>query len=239
MQIISGKQNLPPILMVCGEPGIGKSTFASCAPNPLFVTTRIGQARLAHIAGDKAIVEKWSDVKEIFSAMKSYDTLVVDPLNDLEDLILQKIIKDYKLKSHLEYNGGFYQFRGPLGDAWLKFMDKVIELKTQGKKTILIGHTEIKRYEPPTGKAYDRIQLCVDSRTAEYLIRNVDLIGYARIRTITEKGPLKNKIITTTSRELCFEYNAAYPSKTGISFNKPSIPLNWEEYQKTLKESNA
>ncbi|MBO5680941.1 MAG: AAA family ATPase, partial [Lentisphaeria bacterium] len=40
--IQSGKESKPPRLMIYGQEGIGKSTFAAAAPNPIFIQTEDG-----------------------------------------------------------------------------------------------------------------------------------------------------------------------------------------------------
>ena len=40
--IQSGKENRPPRIMIYGAEGVGKSTFAASAPNPVFIQTEDG-----------------------------------------------------------------------------------------------------------------------------------------------------------------------------------------------------
>jgi len=41
-QIRTGKQSSPPRILLYGTEGIGKSTFAAQAPNPIFIPTEDG-----------------------------------------------------------------------------------------------------------------------------------------------------------------------------------------------------
>lgn len=75
-------------MLLYGEPGVGKSVFASGAPNPYFVTTdgnyefleEFGAKEEAHTQ-----VNSWNEAKALFAskAFDNYDTIVIDLLEDL------------------------------------------------------------------------------------------------------------------------------------------------------------
>lgn len=75
-------------MLLYGEPGVGKSVFASKAPKPYFVTTD-GNYEFLEEFGAKpeahTQVNSWSEAKKLFAsnAFDDYETIVVDLLEDL------------------------------------------------------------------------------------------------------------------------------------------------------------
>ena len=88
-QVHSGKQPAPRRIVLYGTHGIGKSTWGSMAPKPIFIQTEDG---LGEIACDKfPLARRFDDVmqalSELYTEEHSYRTVVVDSLDWLERLI--------------------------------------------------------------------------------------------------------------------------------------------------------
>lgn len=75
-------------MLIYGEPGVGKSVFASKAPNPYFITTD-GNYEFLEEFGAKpeahTQVNTWSEAKKLFASdtFDNYDTIIIDLLEDL------------------------------------------------------------------------------------------------------------------------------------------------------------
>lgn len=74
-------------MILYGEPGVGKSVFASKAPNPFFITTDGNYEFLEDFGAkpeDHIQVNSWAEAKKAFAKdFSSYDTIVVDLTEDL------------------------------------------------------------------------------------------------------------------------------------------------------------
>lgn len=74
-------------MVLYGEPGVGKSVFASKAPNPFFITTDGNYEFLEDFGAkpeDHIQVNSWAEAKKAFAKdFSSYDTIVVDLTEDL------------------------------------------------------------------------------------------------------------------------------------------------------------
>lgn len=74
-------------MVLYGEPGVGKSVFASKAPNPFFITTDGNYEFLEDFGAkpeDHIQVNSWAEAKKAFTKdFSSYDTIVVDLTEDL------------------------------------------------------------------------------------------------------------------------------------------------------------
>ena len=83
----------PPRILVYGTEGIGKSTFGSQAPKPIFIQTEDG---LDEIDCDKfPLATTYDDVAgalgELRSQQHDYETVVIDSLDWLERLAWDKL----------------------------------------------------------------------------------------------------------------------------------------------------
>ena len=74
-------------MLLYGEPGVGKSVFASKAPKPFFITTDGNYEWLEDFGADPrahAQVSSWSEAKAAFAqSYDDYETIVVDLLEDM------------------------------------------------------------------------------------------------------------------------------------------------------------
>ena len=74
-------------MVLYGEPGVGKSVFASKAPNPFFITTDGNYEFLEDFGAkpeDHIQVNSWAEAKKAFAKdFSNYDTIVVDLTEDL------------------------------------------------------------------------------------------------------------------------------------------------------------
>ena len=87
--------------MLYGTHGIGKSTFASCAPKPVFIQTEDG---LGEIDCDKFPLTTTFDqamqaLSELYTDEHSYRTVVVDSLDWLERLIWAEVCRKRNVES--------------------------------------------------------------------------------------------------------------------------------------------
>ena len=92
-----------------------------------------------------------------------------------------------------------------------------------------------KTYQPPDGEKYDRFVIKMDQAGGDFLIENVDLVGYAKFQTFVKSKDKQSKAKATTSgkRLLQFKFSPAYPTKQGVPC-ADEVGLSWEEFQKGL-----
>lgn len=93
--IIKGKPQAPNKFIVIGAPMSGKTTLASKAPKPLFISTdgNAAKAGLDAVTADSLSVIK--QVIEHFKTSDEYQTLVIDTIEGVADLFEKVIIEAY------------------------------------------------------------------------------------------------------------------------------------------------
>jgi hypothetical protein len=190
-RIQRGKTNLPPRLVVYGTEGIGKSTFACSAPNPIVIQTEDG---LGQIEADKFPVanrleEIQADLLELETQEHEYQTLVLDSLDWLERLIWDYVCTAHKKEDISQFGyGQGYTLALKYWRELLEQMDRLRESK--GMAIILVAHSKIERYEDPESPAYDRYSPRLHKLASGVISEWCDALLFAtrRIRVSEEQG---------------------------------------------------
>lgn len=194
MKIINtGDPTLKPlvVMLVYGEGGVGKTTFASTAPNPIIADCENG-AKYFGLRGIKvnvAQIEKWSDMREFLDYVKNeankVETVVIDPIGELMDKLKKFMVAtgDTKL---VQKDGNPTM----AGWGWLKktFKDYLKVLRDSGKNVILIAHIEESKDE-------DRIvkRPKIETKISDDIVNMVDIVGYMTV--VQQEGETKRIII--------------------------------------------
>ena len=194
MKIINtGEPTIKPsvVMMIYGEGGVAKTTFASTAPNPIIADCENG-AKYFGLRGIKvnvAQIEKWSDMREFLDYVKNeankVETVVIDPLGELMDKLKKFMVAtgDTKL---VQKDGNPTM----AGWGWLKktFKDYLKVLRDSGKNVILIAHIEENKDE-------DRIvkRPKIETKISDDIVNMVDIVGY--MTSIQSEGETKRIII--------------------------------------------
>ena len=177
MQIINtaNSMNKPKLfILVYGNGGVGKTTFASTAPNVLMADCEGGAKYLGMrgISMDVAHITKWADMKDFLTAAKTdkYETIVIDPLNELMEKLMNylKELNDAKL---IQKDGSPTM----AGWGWLKtnLRNYLKVLRDIGKHLILITHVAEDKDED---KLLKRPMLM--TKLAQEVVNMVDIVAY-------------------------------------------------------------
>ena len=97
MQIFRTTAKLPPIIVVHGLPGIGKTTFAQNLPDPVFVQTEDGcpvGLEIATFGLCETYAAVVDAVRYLGTQPHEHKTLVLDSLDKLEPLLLAAVCAD-------------------------------------------------------------------------------------------------------------------------------------------------
>jgi hypothetical protein len=183
-QVKSGKLVEPVTLLLYGVDGVGKSTFGSEAPRPIFLGAERGTSQLdvSRFPEPKSFKECREMVDELTKGEGCpFSTLVVDTLDWLEPLIWKEVLDEQVKKvsdvSKIGYNKGYES-------ATLKareFMALLTQLKdTKKMNIILLAHSKIKTFQDPiTPQGYDRYMLALRDDMANVWRQYVDAVMFA------------------------------------------------------------
>lgn len=233
--IVSGATNLPPRILVYGTGGIGKTTFAACAPSPVFLRTEDGMGMIDVPAFP--ISGMFGEVMEAITSLIEQDhkfkTLVVDSLDWLEPLIWKEVCKAEKVESieQIGYGKGYASAM----NYWNDYIQAINFLRTEKKMTIIqIAHAEIKRYDDPSNDPYDRYQVKLHKLASAKIVEHCDCALFANYRTSTKQtgvgmGQKKTRAVGGGDRLLYCEERPAFIAKNRYSM-PAEIPMTWEAF---------
>lgn len=225
---------LPPRIMLYGPHGLGKTTFGASAPNPVFVLTEdgLGQLDVPHFP----LAEKLTDVTDALEVLQQphdYGSVVLDSLDWLDTLIWQDIDTKYDAKE-LAYGKGAVI----AADYWRGILNSLNALRNKGMVTILLAHSEIKRFDSPEVEPYDRYQPKLQARSAALIQEWCDCVFFCNYRTVVAASDVGfnqsvKRGISTGERLIYTNERPAYLAKNRYSL-PDTLPLSWDAFQNSL-----
>jgi hypothetical protein len=93
--IVKGKPQPPSKFIIMGDPMTGKTTLASKAPKPLFISTDGNAAKAGLDAVAATDLNVVRDAINYFNTSKDYDTLVIDTIEGIADLFEKTVLDKY------------------------------------------------------------------------------------------------------------------------------------------------
>lgn len=223
-------------VVVYGPEGIGKSTFASRFPDPLFIDT---EGSTNHM--DVKRLEKpssWTmlmqEVQYIKSTPGICKTLVIDTVDWAEQLCVEHICAKHN-KTGIEdfgYGNGYVYVKEELG----RFLNMLNDLIEHNINIVLTAHAQIRKFEQPDELgAYDRYELKLGKKTSSQtspLVKEwADMVLFANYKTISvavdDKGKKHKaqggKRIMYTAHHPCWDAKNRHGLPEEMEFNFAGI----------------
>lgn len=197
-RVRSGRQPMPPRLLIYGTEGVGKSTFAAQAPKPIFVATEDG---LAEIDCDRfplatTFDEVMSALAELHTAEHDYQSVAIDSLDWLEQLIFDALCREYGVSGIEKVDGGYARgYTHALG-YWRQFLEALDRLRNdRGMVVIGIAHAKVEKFEDPESTAYDRYGPRLHKHASALVCEWSDAVLFAtrKFRTQQEESGFNRK----------------------------------------------
>ena len=226
-------------VIVYGESGLGKTTFATSAPNPIVIQTEDGLGEID--VPCFPLAESYLDVMKALDSLANenhdFKTVVIDSLDWLETLIWKQVCTDNKVSSieKIGYGRGYNEALV----FWSYFFDELNKCRDKGMLVIMTAHSQVNKVEDPEHLTFDQHDLKLHKKAAALCREFADVIGYASLKKIIKvtegKGfnDDRNRAITTGERILNLSASPAYVAKNRYNMAS-SIPLLWSEFAKSL-----
>lgn len=227
-----------PRVCVYGVEGIGKSTFASAAPSPVFIQTEdgLGSLNVEHFPLATKLSDVMTALATLFTETHEYQTVVLDSLDWLENFIVRDVESRYEAKDLAYGKGAILQ-----AERWREVLEGLNALRNQkNMAVVLIAHTQIKRFDSPETEPYDRFQLKLQERSSALVREWVDALLFANYRTVVKSSDVGfNKSvargISTGERLLFTAERPAFQAKNRYGM-PDSIPLSWDAFVSSISK---
>lgn len=243
--ITSGKRRIAPRIMIFGPHGCGKTTWAACAPKPIFIQTEDGLGLLETPAFPLATAS--SQIHEAISALyyeaHDFQTVVLDSADWLDNMIGSEIRANHGEKE-LAYGKDMVL----IAEQWRQVLEGFNALRSKNMTVIFTAHCEIKRYDPPDSDSWERFQPKLTGRASALIQEWADCVLFANWKTFvkqeavankTAKNPVtKSKPMANAERLLYTGEKPAHLAKN--RFNLPAeLPLTWADFEAAMTASMA
>jgi hypothetical protein len=181
-----GGGNRPPIGILYGRPGIGKTTFAAHpALKPIFIQTEDGLVApgLENVQ-TFGVLASYEDVLQALGVIyenhqdQDWRTVVIDGLDKLEPLIDAFVAQKngWRNCSEVEYGKGWLA----LVPEWRNFLDALFALRNHCNMSVLmLAHHKALKVSPPDTDPYMQYGLTLNERIAKLLVAESDFVFFA------------------------------------------------------------
>ena len=224
-----------PRVILYGTAGIGKTTFAASAPNPVFIQCEDGLGMIDAPAAPLA--KSYADVKEQleFFAMSEehdYSTLALDSLDALEPMIWASVCEagGKKQISDFSYGKGY----DAALEEWRFVQGAINTCRDRGMITIMIAHAHAVKFESPDSDAYDRYNVRLHRKASALWIDWADVVGFANYQsTVVAAEGDRKRAVGKGERILFTEERPQYVAKN--RFGLPhKLPLSWDAFMEAM-----
>lgn len=201
--------------VIYGPEGIGKSTFASMFPNPIFIDTEGGTGKIDVQRLDRPT--SWSmlldEVRFIRNNPTLCDTLVIDTADWAEKLCREEICATAHKTSIEDFGyGKGYTY---LMESFGKLLNLLEELKDRGINSVIVAHSCIRKFEQPDELgAYDRYEMKLEKKVAALVKEWSDLMLFLNYKTVTVKtDDKKTKAVSGGTRVMYTTHHSCWDAK--------------------------
>ena len=231
--ITSGTIAAPVKTVLYGPEGIGKSTFATQFPAPVFIDTEGGTKRMnvARLPAPTSWAMLLDEVAEVSRGNVPCGTLVIDTADWAERLCIDAVCARAKVKGieDFGYGKGYTYAKEEFG----KLLGALEEALNTGHNVVVLAHAAITKFEQPDAVGnYDRWSMKTSKQVAPLLREWCDMLLFANYKTVVEKAGsapnAKNKasggqLVLYTSHHPCWDAKNRFGLPEELPFEYASI----------------
>ena len=231
----------PPRILIHGVAGVGKTTFAAEANNPVFVQTEdgLGTIPAANFPLARTFEEVIDALAALYTEEHDFKTVVIDSVDWLEPLVWGKACRDNGWAS-IEDAGYGKGYVAALS-LWRQYIDGLNALRDdRGMTVVQIAHTDIKRFDSPEHDPYDRYVIKLHTRAAALLQEHSDIVLFANYRISTVKADVGfnkkvNRAMGSGERVIHTAERPAFLAKNRYGLPE-TLSLNWQSFAQAMPE---
>ena len=234
MEIIKGRLSKPQKVTLYGPEGVGKSTFASMFPDPLFIDTEdstvtMDVARFPKPSSWTMLLSQVEHVKQNPGICK---TLVVDTTDWAERLCIEHVCAKGKVDGieGFGYGKGYVYLKEEFG----RFLNKLQEIIEIGINVMVTAHAEIKKIEQPEEiGGFDHWQLKLSKTTMPLLKEWSDILLFANYKVhvvnVDNQGAQKGKNKAQGGKRVMYTTHTPWWDAKNRHGLKDELPFDFAE----------
>ncbi len=242
-----GRQNVPLRIFGYGVEKVGKSSFAAGAPDAVFLgpdggTPHLDIERLPSPA-------TWEEVFDLLTLVESnpvWKTLVIDPINWLEDLVWARVVDGpnspvtNETRNKIEKHGGGYAKGYEAAVSYWRVLTRELEANhyAKGRHVVLMAHAQKKPFADPVGATWDRYEVKMHQKAAGLLKEWADDVLFFRHEVLAKQEGAKTLAVSTDERIVHTVWSKAWDAgnRSGLP---DELPMAWEAYWGAVESGRA
>ncbi len=231
-RLISGRLAKPIRVVLVGTDGLGKSTFASNAPSPIFIGAEDGTAQLdvTRMPDQNTWRDILDSVDELDSPDHAFRTAVLDTADWAEPLCWEHVarIAGKANVEDLPYGRGY----SAALDQWRLLLSKLERLRARGMHVIILAHTVVKTFKNPVQEVgdYDRYEMKLHQKASGLIREWADVVLFGNYETFAVTDDKKRtRGVSTGARVMHTQRTAAWDAKNRYDL-PATLPLDWDTF---------
>ena len=240
LSISGGVKATPKRVVIHGTEGVGKSTFASRFPSPVFIDTEgsTDEMDVQRLPAPK----DWNAFKQLLADIRDeskvqFKTLVVDTIDWAERVASVSVAKS-KNKKRLS-DIGFGRGELALAEEFKAVLDTLSEIQAKhGVHVVLTAHTWVKRFDPPDMvEGFDRYELKLTKHVAPLVREWCNIMLFANFESKVAKSGNDDKakgVADGTTRWMYTTRTDAYDAKNRCGLDNP-LPFAYKNIKHVIE----
>jgi hypothetical protein len=239
-----GATTSPLRIVLQGQEGVGKTTWAAGCPDAVFLTAEDGGGVLDYA---RVVIPDWPDllraVRDLIADPGPFRTVVIDTIDTYEKRCWAFLCEESGWKS-IE-DAGFGKGYTAAAEEMDRLRAALDELRARrGLNVILLAHVHVRPFNDPNGPAYDRYEMRLHKGTAALWSSWADAVLFACFDATVMKAGKKGRAAVLDDamakgkavevrRVLYTTKEAAYDAKNRHGL-PDELPLSWPAFAKAI-----
>ncbi len=239
-----GATTSPLRVVLQGQEGVGKTTWAAGCPDALFLTAEDGGGVLDYA---RVVIPDWPDllraVRDLIADPGPFRTVVIDTIDTYEKRCWAYLCDECGWKS-IE-DAGFGKGYTAAAEEMDRLRAALDELRgRRGLNVILLAHVHVRPFNDPNGPSYDRYEMRLHKGTAALWSSWADAVLFACFDATVMKAGKKGRAAVLDDamakgkaveikRVLYTTKEAAYDAKNRHGL-PDELPLSWPAFAKAI-----
>lgn len=234
--IRKGKQPGPRRIILYGTNGIGKSTFASHAPNPVFLLTEDGVRDLdvTSFPVAKSYEEFMHRVLVLQTETHDFSTVVVDTVDWLERLIFRSVAKKHRKETVGDI--GYGKGPGYAAEVFVDMLDTFQRFLSMDIGVIMLGHKRDEKICEADNEPYWKSCLDLHPLMSAVAREWCDELFYAKFPVVTIADDKERKNVRATGtigkRVMVTVETPTNQGKCRLQGLPTELELSWDAFDK-------